>query len=140
MTNSLHIEIVSPSERVFRGEAQSIRAPGVEGSFQVLPRHAPMIAALGVGPLFVISAGGERITYASSGGFLEVLNNRVTVLAESIEPAEDIDVEHARDAEQRARQQLESPDEEGGRKLAEDDLERARNKMRVAMGQVGAKS
>ena len=140
MADHLHIEIVAPDERVFRGEAQAIRAPGAEGSFQVLPRHAPMIASLSVGPLFVTTASGERVAYATSGGFLEVLDDRVTVLAETVEPASDIDVDRAREAEQRARRLLESPEEEIDRTRAEDALERARNRVRIAMGQVGTPS
>ena len=140
MADHLHIEIVAPDERVFRGEAQAIRAPGTQGSFQVLPQHAPMIAALGVGPLFVTTAEGERVTYATSGGFLEVLDDRVTVLAETVEPATDIDVDRARHAEQRARRLLESREEEVDQVRAEEALDRARNRVRIAMGQVGTPS
>lgn len=132
----LYVEIVAPDRRVFRGEAESVRAPGMEGSFQVLRGHAPMIAAFEIGPLFVDPPGGERITFATSGGFVEVLDDRVTVLADTVEPAESIDVERAREAEQRARERL----DRGGdtdRPRAQQALERARNRLRVVMGEVG---
>src|SRR5690606_41367134 len=106
MPGNLHVEIVSPDRNVFRGEAKGVRAPGVEGSFEVLYNHAPMIAAFGVGPLYVTLPNGQKVTFATSGGFLEVLNNTVTVLAEAIEPASEIDVERARIAEQRALERI----------------------------------
>lgn len=136
MAKTLHVEIVSPSGSVFRGEASGVRAPGVEGSFEVLYNHAPMIAAFEVGPIFVSTASGDKVVFATSGGFLEVLDNSVTVLAETAEPASDIDVERAREAEERAVAALKnvSPEE---RQKYEAALERARNRARIAMGQVG---
>ncbi len=137
MARTLFVEIVTPDRRVFRGEALSIRAPGVEGSFEVLYNHAPMVAAITVGPLFVTTPSGERITFATSGGFVEVLGNRVTVLAETAEPASEIDVERARAAEQRALDRLHNAQSAEERAEAEAALERARNRLRIAMGQVG---
>ena len=103
---SFYVEIVAPDQSVFKGEATILRAPGVEGSFEVLYNHAPMIAAFDVGPLYITQPSGERIVFATSGGFVEVLNNTVTVLAETAEPASAIDVERARSAEQRAKERL----------------------------------
>ncbi len=133
----LSVEIVAPDRRVFRGEAESVSAPGVEGAFQVLTGHAPMIAAFEIGPLYVTPAGGERITFATSGGFLEVLDDAVTVLAGTAEPADAIDTERARAAEERARERLERGDAD--RRQAEEDLGRARNRLRIAMGEVSAR-
>ncbi len=135
----LHVEIVAPGGRVFQGEAESVGAPGVEGAFQVLTDHAPMIAAFEVGPLFVDPSGGERITFATSGGFLEVLDNTVTVLAETAEPEDQIDVERARSAEARAREHISRAEDTAERRRAERDLERARNRLRVAMGEVATR-
>ncbi len=138
----LTVEIVAPDGRVFQGEAESVSAPGVDGSFQVLTDHAPMIAAFEVGPIYVDptsqGAGGERITFATSGGFLEVLDNVVTILAETAEPEDEIDIERARAAEGRARERLERADD-ADRARAEADFERARNRARVAMGEVAAR-
>ena len=122
---------------MFQGEAQGIRAPGVQGSFEVLYNHAPMIAAIGVGPLYVTVPSGEKITYATSGGFLEVIGNVVTVLAETVEPASEIDIDRAQAAEERARQRLAASTSAEERQLAEQALERARNRARVALGRVG---
>lgn len=134
---NLHVEIVAPDRRVFQGEAQGVRAPGVEGSFEVRFNHAPMIAAFEVGPIRVTTAAGEDVVFATSGGIVEVLDNRVTVLAETAEPASEIDVERARAAEQRALDRLEVVEGAEDRERAAQDLERARNRLRVAMGRVG---
>lgn len=135
----LYVDIVAPDKSVFRGEAEGVRAPGTEGSFEVRTNHAPMIAAFEIGPLVVRTEGGETLTYATSGGFLEVLDNVVTVLAETAEPTSEIDEERARRAEERARKRL---DEAGtdldARKQAERELDRARNRLRVSMGDVSA--
>ncbi len=138
MAANLYVDIVSPDGSVFRGEARSVKAPGVEGSFAVLFNHAPMIAAFDIGPLVISEPTGEEILFATSGGFLEVLNNTVTVLAETAEPASAIDVERAKAAEERALERLRrltGPE----REEAERALERARNRLRVAMGRVGTR-
>ena len=137
MPNTLYVEIVAPDKRVFQGEAQGIRAPGVQGSFEVLYNHAPMIAAMGVGPLFVTLPSGDKITYATSGGFLEVIGNVVTLLAETAEPASEIDLDRARAAEERARKRLAASTSAEERQRAEQALERARNRARIALGRVG---
>jgi F-type H+-transporting ATPase subunit epsilon len=137
MAGTLYIDIVTPERSVFRGEATGIRAPGVEGSFEVLHNHAPMIAAFEIGTMIIIGPGGERIVYATSGGFLEVLDNHVTVLAETAEPASEIDVERARRSEERAIERMQSAGNEAERQAAARALERARNRARIAMGRVG---
>lgn len=137
MAKTLRVDIVSPAGSVFRGEATGVRAPGVEGSFEVLFNHAPMIAAFEVGPLFVTTSSGDKVVFATSGGFLEVLDNKVTVLAETAEPGSEIDVERAREAEERAIEALKnvSPEERAKYEAAR---QRARNRLRIAMGQVGS--
>ena len=110
----LLVEIVSPEGAAFRGEAMRFRAPGVEGSFEVLTGHAPMLAATGVGQVFVTTPGGDRLAFATSAGHVEVLNNHVIMLAETAEPAGEIDVERARAAEESAAARLEAAPDAGG--------------------------
>ncbi|PSQ82404.1 MAG: ATP synthase F1 subunit epsilon [Bacteroidetes bacterium QS_1_63_11] len=143
MADELTVDIVTPDGRVFQGTANGVRAPGVEGFFEVRTDHAPMISAFGIGPLIVKAQStheyadrGGRIIFATSGGFLEVVENTVTVLAETVEPASEIDVDRAESAQERARRRLEKGDLEE-RETHEAALERARNRLRVAMGQVG---
>ncbi|MDZ4701111.1 MAG: ATP synthase F1 subunit epsilon [Rhodothermales bacterium] len=131
---SFYVDIVSPSGSIFRGEAERVRAPGVAGTFEVLHNHAPMIAAIDIGPLYVTTPGGERIAFATTGGFVEVLNNTVTILAEAAEPASSIDIERAKASEARALALLTSGTE-ADKERAKRALERAR--LRVSMGQVG---
>ena len=149
MADELEVDIVTPDERTFQGSANGVRAPGVEGSFEVRKDHAPLIAAFGIGPLIVKTQSAheyadmhdDRVVFATSGGFLEIVENKVTVLAETVEPASNIDVERAENAEQRALRRLEDgiqePEE---REKHETALERARNRLRVGMGQIGTRS
>jgi len=130
------VEIVSPSGRVFSGEATRVKAPGVEGSFEVLKNHAPMIAAIEIGSIVVTDTQGNPITIATSGGFVEVQNNAVSVVAETAELASEIDVERARAAEARAVEALANADPKVKETMTK-ALDRARNRVRVAMGAVG---
>jgi F-type H+-transporting ATPase subunit epsilon len=135
----INVRIVAPDREVFSGAAESLRAPGLEGSFQVLTGHAPMIAAIETGPLFVEPEGSGRIAFATSGGFVEVLDDEVTVLAETTEPADEIDEDRAREAEERAQRRLEESDLDAEeRERYEAALERARNRLRLSMGDVAA--
>ena len=135
----MFVEIVSPSGRVFSGEATGVRAPGVEGSFEVLRNHAPMIAAIEIGSLIITDQVGNPITFATSGGFVEVAHNVVTILAESAELATKIDVERAQAAEQRAVDAIaEATDAETKIRMIK-ALDRARNRARVSMAAVGKK-
>lgn len=135
----MFVEIVSPSGRVFSGEATGVRAPGVEGSFEVLRNHAPMIAAIEIGSLIITDQVGNPITFATSGGFVEVAHNVVTILAESAELATKIDVERAQAAEQRAVDAIaEATDAETKIRMTK-ALDRARNRARVSMAAVGKK-
>ena len=136
MADSLLVEIVSPDRTAYRGEARSFRAPGVEGAFEILRGHAPMLAATQVGPVVVTTTGGERVTFATSGGFVEVLDNRVIMLAESAEPASEIDVERARNAESDAAERLAAATSPEERAELQAELDRARNRLRTGMGQV----
>lgn len=100
------LSVVTPEKVVFEQSARSIIAPGSEGYLGILTNHAPLITALIPGKLTVTDANDVVQEYALSGGFLEVSNNLVTILADSIEPINNIDVERARRAEQRARERL----------------------------------
>ena len=136
MADSLLVEIVSPDRAAYRGEARAFRAPGVEGSFEVLRGHAPMLAATRVGTVTVVTDGGERIAFATSGGFVEVLDDHVIMLAETVEPASEIDVERARAAEDAAAERLAAASTPEERAELEAERDRARNRLRTAMGGV----
>lgn len=80
----MHLEILSPEKKIYSGEADGVQMPGVTGSFEVLNNHAPMIAALASGKMRV-RTGKENTIYNIKGGFVEVLNNNVSVLVEGVE-------------------------------------------------------
>ncbi|MDF7818918.1 ATP synthase F1 subunit epsilon [Runella sp. MFBS21] len=76
------LEIITPDKKVFSGEASAVTFPGTEGQFQVLNNHAPLVSTLGKGNIVV--EGSHKETFTVDGGVVEVLNNKVLVLAESI--------------------------------------------------------
>jgi F-type H+-transporting ATPase subunit epsilon len=129
---SFQLEIVSPNRVVFEGEASSVSAPGTLGGFQVLYNHAPLLSSLEVGPLKYKSPAGVDTVYATGGGYLEVRDNKVTVLVESAELTEEIDVERARSARERAEGRLRSHDQSLDMARAELALARALNRLRLA--------
>ncbi len=138
MADSLYVEVVAPDRSVFKGTALRFRAPGVVGSFEVLRNHAPLVAATGIGPVYITVPSGDKFVLASSGGFVQVLNNRVIMIVEAAEPASEIDVERARSAEERAKEHIEHATS-ADRDRWERALARARNRLRVAMGAVGTR-
>ncbi len=127
-----HAEIITPRRVVFRGEITSLSAPGVEGGFQVLAGHAPLLSAISVGQLTIKSTDGNDIRYAASGGFVEVRSNNVVVLAESAERADEIDIDRARAAHERAERRLHSQEEGVDAERARAALLRALNRLKVA--------
>ena len=127
-----HLEIVTPEKTVYSGEVESLRAPGVEGGFGVLAGHHPMLAALDIGWMsFSDREHGSR-SVAIGGGFAEVQRDSVTILAETAEFAEEIDVTRAEGARDRARERLarkrEQQIDETRANLA---LARAANRLRI---------
>lgn len=80
----MHLDIVTPEGKVFEGEATGVQMPGSMGSFEVLENHAPIISSLEKGKVRVTSGGSEQF-FQISGGFVEVLDNKVILLAESVE-------------------------------------------------------
>jgi F-type H+-transporting ATPase subunit epsilon len=95
-----------------------------------------MLAATGVGTVTVTTPGGERVSFTTSGGFVEVLDDHVIMLAETAEPVGGIDVERARAAEAGARERLAAVQTPEERAAAQAELDRARNRLRASMGQV----
>ena len=83
---ALHVSVISPEATIYEGEADQVIAPGMNGSFGVLRGHAPLMALLGTGTLR-IDRGREQKSFTVSGGFLQVVDNTVTVLSESASAA-----------------------------------------------------
>ena len=99
----LKLEIVTQERRVYSADdVEMVVAPGTEGEMGILPHHAPLITALQEGIMRVKRASGDEEVLAIHGGFMEVLPDKVTVLADTAERAEEIDVARAEAARQRA--------------------------------------
>ncbi|HJN44340.1 MAG: ATP synthase F1 subunit epsilon [Acidobacteria bacterium] len=114
----LTLEIVTPERSVVSVQVDEAQVPGADGSFGVLPGHTPLLATLQVGELWY-RIGQETCFVAVSFGFAEVLPDRVTILAQIAESAEEIDVTRAETAEKRAQDRLVRP-------MSDMDFERAR--------------
>lgn len=107
------VEVVAVEKRVWSGEAQGVFARTTEGELGVLPGHAPLLGELVAGGVVRINTtDGDRITVAVHGGFLSVTGEKVSVLAETAELADEIDVERAREALRRAESDSDSDAEE----------------------------
>jgi F-type H+-transporting ATPase subunit epsilon len=79
----MKIEILTPEKKLFSGEAYGVQMPGLTGSFEVLEKHAPLISALKAGTVKVVDSKQQDLArFSITGGFVEVLNNQVTVLVE----------------------------------------------------------
>ena len=120
LPTSLALEIVTPDRAIASQQVDEVELPGSEGYFGVLPGHTPLLASLQVGEMWYRT--GQQTHYlAIAFGFAEVLPDRVTVLAQIAERAEDIDVTRAESAKQRAEQRVARPQAQ-----ADMDFERAR--------------
>ena len=78
----MQLDILTPEHKVYSGPVLGIKLPGIEGSFEILDKHAPMIASLGKGKMKIIKDKNLSEQYEISAGFVEVLNNKATVLIE----------------------------------------------------------
>ena len=100
------LEIITAERQVFSDEVDMVVAPGIDGQLGILPRHAPLMTMLKPGELTVRKAGEEDMYVAVSGGFMEVLGNRVSILADACERSDEIDEQRAEEAIQRAQDRL----------------------------------
>ena len=103
--DTIELEIVTPERLVVKDQAKEIQIPGRNGYLGILPGHAPLITELAVGEITYVN-GGLPTRLCVAWGFAEVLPNKVTILAETAERAEDIDVPRAEAARDRAQQSL----------------------------------
>ena len=118
LPSSLTFELVAPERAIVREAVDEVQIPGAGGYFGVLPGHTPLLATLQVGELW-FRQGSERFFVSVAFGFAEVLPDRVTVLAQIAERAEEVDVDRAEAAQQRAQARLDQ-------RAADIDVERAR--------------
>lgn len=108
MSGTLYLEIVTPEKALFRGDIKSITCPGAYGEFQALPEHAPFFTSLEIGKMSFVDVEGKTQWAAIHGGYFEVLDNRVTVLAARAELASEIDIDRVLKSKGRAEERLKS--------------------------------
>ena len=92
----LDCAVTTPEQLVFEGSVESVTVPAADGEMGFLPRHAPLVSSLGFGELRVSSPDGGRQAFFVNGGFVQVVGNRVTVLAVEAQAMDDLDAESAR--------------------------------------------
>jgi F-type H+-transporting ATPase subunit epsilon len=131
VAGQFELRVMSPERSLFEGRAQGIIAPGAAGYLGVLARHAPMVTELGPGVLTVVDGDGQRRLFSVSAGFLEVKRDGVTVLADAVEGATEIDAQRARAAETRARERVRTHARDTDITRAEAALRRALARLEV---------
>ncbi|MCF8259353.1 MAG: F0F1 ATP synthase subunit epsilon [Melioribacteraceae bacterium] len=131
----LRLEIITPKKMVYDNVVKSVTIPGSIGSFQVLNLHAPLLSSFEIGVIKVVDDSGEK-HFATSGGTAEVLDNKVLILAETLEAPQEIDIERAKESEKRARERLklENRQKEVDALRAELALKRALNRIKISAG------
>jgi F-type H+-transporting ATPase subunit epsilon len=106
---TMRLEIITAERQVYSEDVEVLVAPGIEGQLGILPHHAPLMTALQPGEL-LIRKDGEETYLAVTGGFLEVIGNTVTILADACERSDEIDEQRAQEAMDLARERLERQD------------------------------
>jgi len=136
MAEKLKLEMVTPYKRVLSEEVDEVTAPGAVGEFGVLPDHTSLLTTLKVGEL-TYKQGSDTFHVAVNWGYVEVEDNVMTVLVETAEPADQIDVERAKAAVSRAEEALKKlTSEDKEFKIMECALERAMIRVQVASKKV----
>lgn len=131
MADTFQLEIVTPEKMVVKDIAEECQIPGKNGYLGILPGHAPLITELAVGEITYKNQGYTH-HLAVAWGFAEVLPDKVTVLAETAERSEEIDVHRAEEAKQRAEDRLKSGSTDVDYERAENALQRAETRIQVA--------
>jgi F-type H+-transporting ATPase subunit epsilon len=131
MADTFQLEIVTPEKMVVRDVAEEMQIPGKNGYLGILPGHAPLITELAVGEI-TYRSGNHTHHLSVAWGFAEVLPDKVTILAETAERAEEIDTSRAQAAKQRAESNLAKANTEDEFQRTAGDLKRAETRLEVA--------
>ena len=131
MADTFQLEIVTPEKMVVKDVAEEIQIPGRDGYLGILPGHAPLITELAVGEISYRKSG-QTYYLSVAWGFAEVLPDRVTILAETAERPQEIDVKRAQESKRRAEEALQTGKTEADFTHAEDALKRAETRLEVA--------
>ncbi len=132
MAETFQLEIVTPERLVVNEAVSEMQIPGKGGYLGILPGHAPLISALAVGEISYRNSQGQVRRMAVAWGFAEVLPDKVTILAETAERADEIDVTRARAARERAETIIKNPPPDADVAKAEAEMQRADTRISVA--------
>ncbi len=127
----LQLEVITPERRVLSETVDAVTVPGANGELGILPMHTPLISALQTGVLSYAQGGATQRLHVS-GGFVEVSTDRVTVLADMAERAEEIDIARARLSREQAERILKAADADAETEEARQQLERANVRLQLA--------
>ena len=131
MADTLHLQIVTPDKKLVDEQTDQVQIPGKSGYLGILPGHAPLLTELMIGEISY-SKGGTMVYLAVSWGFAEVLPDKVTILADTAERAEDIDVQRAQEAKAKAEEALRNPSQEMDYDAVNRALRRAEVRLEIA--------
>lgn len=131
MADSFQLEIVTPEKLVVRDTAEEVDIPGRNGYVGILPGHAPLITELGAGAI-TYRSGGRSHRFSMAWGFAEVLPDRVTILAETVERADEVDVPRAKESLAKAEESLTSAQTEEDFSKFLGKIQRAQARLDVA--------
>ena len=128
----LHLEVITPERKVYEDDVDMVVAPATDGYVGILPHHAPLFTTLGPG-VFKVKRGGVEEVLAVFGGFMDVRGDRVVVLTDAAEHADEIDASQAQEARERAQQVLAAgPASAADEQRARAELQRALVRLRVS--------
>lgn len=133
MSSTIKLEIVTPAGKKYSGEIEYLKAPAIDGQIGILPGHAPLVTALKIG-LLELRKGEERLVIPISEGFMEVTPDNINVVVRTAELPDEIDVERARRAKERAEKRLNGKDSQS----AYFDYVRARAALERALARLKA--
>ena len=126
------LEVITPSKAAYKGKVISVTVPGALGNFQILSNHAPIMSSLEIGIIKIVDENNKEMIFATSGGTVEVVDNKITILAETFESKNEIDEKRAEEALKRAKERLAKRKTEKIDDLrAELALKRAINRLKV---------
>ncbi|MCE2404476.1 MAG: F0F1 ATP synthase subunit epsilon [Dehalococcoidia bacterium] len=125
------LEIVTAEREVYSDDVEAVNAPGVEGDLGILPHHAPLMTSLQPGELMIRKDGRDEYLMVS-GGFLEVMGNRVTILADACERSDEIDEQRAQEAMGRAQERIANRTADLDLEQAASAFRRAETRLRIA--------
>ncbi len=131
MAKKIQIEITCPDKNFYSGEAEMLIVRTLEGDIAIMAEHEPYVSPLAIGAFKMVDGAGKKIG-AMSGGFIHVANSKVTVITDSVEWAEEIDVNRAESAKKRAEDRLKAKSEGIDLRRAELALKKAINRVRIA--------